>query len=308
MIINHNLGAINAQRMFQINTFSMDRSMEALSSGMRINKARDDAAGLAVSEKMRSQIRGLMQASRNAQDGISFIQTAEGWLGETTAVLQRIRELSVQAANGIYSDSDRMQIQVEVSQLVEEVDRIAKDAEFNTLSPLRGAFAKSPSAEPTPAADPGKESSTMAADSKGGVYIQIGANIDQGITVYVENMSAYALGLRSSEAEATGASKMDVKVDSVKEANLTIAKLDKALTSVSKQRANLGAYQNRLEHSIRGIDNAVENLQASESKIRDTDMGKQMVDFVKDSILSQASGVMLAQANIRPQIVLRLLG
>jgi len=293
MIINHNLSAINASRMLGINTFDMDKSMKSLASGMRINKAADDAAGLAVSEKMRAQIKGLQQASRNAQDGISLIQAAEGYLQETTSVMQRMRELSVQAANGIYTSEDRAQIQVEIDQLVDEVDRVAEHAEFNKLSLLKGGFAKEATAG----------ASTYY--NGGGMPVQIGANMDQNKKVYINNMAASALSLATGTAEAR---KVMVNVASVSTANQSIAMLDKALFTVNKQRTDLGAYQNRLEHAVKGLDNAIENIQAAESQIRDTDMAKAMVEYVKSSILTQASSSMLAQANVRPQSVLRIIG
>jgi flagellin len=298
MIINHNLSAMNAQRMFKVNTFFTDRSMRSLASGMRINRGADDAAGLAVSEKMRAQISGLRMASRNAQDGISLIQTAEGFLQESNDILQRVRELSVQAANGVYTYEDRMQIQVEVNQLVDEVDRIANQAEFNTMKLLSGRFV-------LPNAD------TVAADNPepyyagGGMPIQIGANMDQSERIGIGNMTARALGIAAGGTPEAPESL--ISVSSVSNANQAIGILDNALNIVNKQRADLGAFQNRLEHAVRGIDVAVENTQAAESQIRDTDMAAAMVDFVKNSILSQASVAMLAQTNLRPQMVLSLL-
>jgi flagellin len=272
----------------------MDKSMQKLASGQKINNAADDSAGLAVSEKMRSQIRGLQQASRNAQDGVSLVQTAEGYLQESTSVLQRVRELSIQAANGIYTSEDRQQIQVEVDQLVDEIDRISNHAEFNKLPLLRGAFAKE-----APAGG-------ASAYYGGGLPIHLGSNMDQSEKVYLANMSASALGLASGGNEDTR--NTIIKVTSVSTANQAIEQVDKALFIVNKQRNDLGAMQNRFEHAIRGIDNAAENLQAAESQIRDTNMANTMVDFVKNNILSQATSSMLAQANVRPQIVLRILG
>jgi len=274
---------MNAQRMFKIDSQNMDKSMEKLSSGMRINKGADDAAGLAVSEKMRSQIRGLNQASKNAQDGISFIQTAEGYLAETTDVLQRMRELTIQAANGIYTHEDRMQISVEISQLMSEVDRIASVAQFNTLNMLTGRFA-------------------VKQDNTGGVIFHIGANVDQRIAANLGDMSQKGIGIVDQ-------AKVPLIVVSTQDtANKSIVVVDKALEIVSKQRADLGAYQNRLEHAIKGVDVASQNLQSAESQIRDTDMARQMVDFVKDQVLTQSAGAMLGQANQRSQMVLRLLG
>ncbi len=300
MIINHNLSAINAHRTLSINDRAQQLDIERLSSGLRINRAADDAAGLAVSEKMRSQIRGLNQASRNAQDGISFIQTAEGWLNETTSVLQRIRELAVQAANGIYTFQDRMQIQVEINQLVDEVDRIASTAEFNKLRMLRGAAEKLTAYETS---DVPKDA--LFQPDTGGVWIHIGANMDQRELLSIGNMSAAALGLTTGE-QADRA--MQITFSSADKANQAIAVLDQALFRVNRQRADMGAYQNRLEHVIQGVDIAAENLQAAESQIRDTDMALQMVNFVKDNILTQSATAMLAQANQTKQLVLRLLG
>jgi flagellin len=252
--------------------------MEKLSSGERINKAADDASGLAVSEKMRSQIRGLNQASQNVQHGISFIQTTEGYLQETQDILQRLRELSVQSANGIYTEEDRGQIQVEVVQLVDEVNRVASHAEFNTMKLLDGSFAQGD-------------------DQSGeGMRIQIGANIDQNEQVFVGKMDAEGLAIQ------------DIDLSSAEGANMALSTLDEALKNVSSQRANLGASQNRFEKAIGGIDIAAENIQAAESRIRDADMAKEMVSYSKDQILQQAGTAMLAQANVRTQSVLQLLG
>jgi flagellin len=309
MIINHNLSAVNAHRNLMINSFNNDKNLEALSSGERINRARDDAAGLAVSEKMRSQIRGLHQAGRNAQDAISFVQTAEGHLQETTAALQRIRELSIQAANGIYTPSDRMQIQVEVSQLVSEIERISQQADFNTWRPLNGTFSKEGNLAAVDTTGAGDPNAIAAAGSQtmDGLVVHIGANMDQNTRIHIGDMSARALKLAEAAQEPTPP-KMSISVSTEKDANLTISVIDDALTTVNKQRADLGAYQNRLEMAVKGIDVAAENLQAAESRIRDTDMANQMVDFVRNSILTQSATSMLAQANIRPQLVLRVLG
>lgn len=288
MIINHNLPAINAHRNMGIANLNGDRDLSALSSGLRINKAADDAAGLAVSEKMRSQIRGLNQASRNAQDTISFIQTAEGWLTETTSAIQRVRELSVQAANGIYTNEDRQYINKEIAQLVDEVQRISDQAEFNTWLPLNGTFSSPTATPPT--------------DGEGGLIAHVGANANQNTRVFIGNMSAVALGLKDD------ANNLKVTVSSVVQANQAIIASSEALNRVNELRANLGAYQNRMEMAIQGINIAAENMQAAESRIRDTDMAMSMVDFVKNSILTQSSTSMLAQANLRPQLVLRVLG
>jgi flagellin len=285
MIINHNLSAMFANRSLSVSNDTTAKNMEKLSSGLAINRAGDDASGLAVSEKMRSQIRGLNQASKNAANGISFIQTTEGYLQESQDIIQRLRELSVQAANGVYTNEDRMQIQVEVSQLVDEVDRIASHAQFNGMNLLTGRFAR----------DNGENIVT------GSMWFQIGSNMDQRKRVYIGTMTALALGVRHFGTEGI------VSLESSDGANRTIGILDEALKKVNKQRADLGAYQNRLEHAIKGIDVGAENLQAAESRIRDTDMAAQMVEYTKNRILVQTGSAMLAQANQRTQSVLQLL-
>jgi flagellin len=288
MIINHNMSAIFAQRQLKQNDWAIGKDMESLSSGMRINRAGDDASGLAVSEKMRAQIRGLRRASANASDGISFIQTTEGYLQETQDILQRIRELAVQSSNGIYTDEDRMQIQVEVSQLVDEVNRIASHAQFNGMNMLTGRFAK----------DTGENVIT------GSMWFHIGANMDQREHVYIGTMNAQGLGIQNPRGLPTAAT--FISLSSPDRANMVIGVVDSALAKVSKQRADLGAYQNRMEYAIRGLDIGAENLQASESRIRDADMAQKMVEYVKNQILIQSSTAMLAQANTKPQAVLQL--
>lgn len=318
MIINHNLPAMYAERQFQINSSRMDRGMQRLSSGLRINRGLDDPAGLAVSEKMRSQIRGLQVASRNAQDGVSFLQTAEGWLGETTEILQRMRELAVQSANGLYSREDRQQVQTEIQQLVDEVDRISTQAEYNGVLLLKGGF-RNPEANAEQSAEPASENTAMRrvnpiesgqithhelVNEGGGVALHIGANVDQRERVYVENVSATALGLAENEGEPR-----TLKVDYTTQegANQAIGKIDSALFYVNRQRADLGAYQLRMEMSSRGIDVAAENLQAAESRIRDADMAEEMVDYVRARILTESSASILAQANMKPWLVVRML-
>jgi flagellin len=306
VIINHNVSAMNAHRNLGINNFESDRTMEKLSSGMRVNRGADDAAGLAVSEKMRSQIRGLTVASRNAQDGISFIQTAEGFLQETTSALQRIRELAVQAANGIYTDKDREQIQTEVTQLVQEVQRVADQSEFNKKILFQGDWAgpeqQQDGTTGAPAATAAAAAEAQTGQDGPGVRIHVGANMDQYVRVFVGNMTTDGIGLTN---RADG---YKVGVTSVEDANRSIVVVDEALHTVNRQRTDLGAMQNRLETAMRGIDVATENLQSAESRIRDTDMAKEMIDFVKDNILTQSSVSMLAQANLRPQMILRILG
>jgi flagellin len=285
MVINHNMSAMFANRQLGVTGLSLNKDMEKLSSGMRINRAGDDASGLAVSEKMRAQIRGLNQASQNASNGISFIQTTEGYLQETTDIMQRIRELAVQASNGIYSEEDRMQIQVEISALVSEVDRVASAAQFNGMNMLTGRFAQ-----------PMGENVVTAS-----MWFHIGANMDQRVQVFIGTMSAAALGVRELGSEEK------LSLATPEDANRAIGTIDEALKKINKQRADLGAYQNRLELTVKGLDIGAENLQASESRIRDTDMASQMVEFTKNSVLQQAGTAMLAQANSQSQNVLSLL-
>jgi len=285
MIINHNMSANFAQRVQGNVTGRLQNNIEKLSSGMRINRAGDDASGLAVSEKMRSQIRGLQQASRNAQNGVSFIQTTEGYLQETQDILQRLRELAVQSSNGIYTAEDRMQIQVEVSQLVDEIDRVASHAQFNGMNVLTGRFAQ----------DTGENTVTAS------MYFHIGANMDQRERVYIGTMTADALSMRTGNNEI-------LSLSNPGDSNQSIGIIDAALRTVNKQRADLGAYQNRLEMAITGIDIAAENTAAAESQIRDVDMANEIVDFTKNQILLQSSNAMIAQANTVPQSVLQLLG
>jgi len=282
MIINHNISAMFANRTLNQQVKRVDNNIEKLSSGMRINRAADDASGLAVSEKLRGQIRGLNQANRNIQNGVSFIQTTEAYLSETQDILHRLRELSVQSANGVYTDEDRLQIQVEVSQLVDEINRIASHAQFNGMNMLTGAF-------------------TEGSDRV--MQFQIGANMDQNERVYIGAMTAEALGIQGTQGNNES-----ISISTPDQANRTIGVLDTALRVVSKQRADLGAYQNRFQMASVGIATAAENLQAAESRIRDVDMASEMVDYVKNQILVQSSTAMLAQANTQPQTVLQLLG
>ncbi|OJF76596.1 MAG: flagellin [Treponema sp. CETP13] len=285
MVINHNMSAMFANRTLGVTTSATQKNMEKLSSGERINRAGDDASGLAVSEKMRSQIRGLNQASKNAENGVSFLQTTEGYIQETSDIVQRIRELAVQASNGIYSAEDRMQIQVEVSQLVAEVDRIASQAQFNGLNMLTGRFAR----------QEGENSVTAS------MWLHVGANMDQRTQVFIGTMTASALGLRNVGDETI------MTLDTPDNANRAIGTLDEALTKINKQRADIGAYENRLAKTINGLNNGAENLTAAESTIRDTDMASEMVEMTKNNILSQAGTAMLSQANQSTQGVLSLL-
>jgi flagellin len=268
--------AANTNRQLGITTGNLAKSSEKLSSGYRINRAGDDAAGLSISEKMRGQIRGLDQASTNAQDGISLIQTAEGALNEVQSVLQRMRELTVQAANDTNVTADREAIAAEVHALTSEIDRIASQTEFNTMKLLSGGFA-----------------------DKG---LQVGANLNQTISFTIDEMTASALGVDSA---TVGAVISGATAASAVSALITI--VNDAITSVSKQRSSLGALQNRLEHTIANADNTSENLQAAESRIRDVNMAEEMVKFSKNNILQQAAQSMLSQANQSTQGVLSLL-
>jgi flagellin len=268
MRINHNIAALNTYNKLNSASNAQSKSMEKLSSGLRINRAGDDAAGLAISEKMRGQVRGLDQASRNAQDGISLIQTAEGALNETHDILQRMRELSVQGANDTNTSADRSEIQKEITQLTEEIDRIANTTEFNTQNLVGGAFSG---------------------------RFQIGANASQTITLTIASMGSAGLGVSA------------VGVTNNAAANTSITKIDAAISRVSSERSKLGAMQNRLEHTINNLSASSENLTAAESRIRDVDMAKEMMNQTKNSILGQAAQAMLAQANQQPQGVLQLL-
>jgi flagellin len=285
MIINHNTSAAYASRELTFRQDQIQSNIEKLSSGQRINRAADDASGLAVSEKLRSQIRGLNQAERNIQSAVSFVQTTEGYLQNTQDILHRLRELAVQSANGIYTSEDRMMIQVEVSQLVDEVNRIASHAQFNGLNMLTGRFA----------------SESVTGDV---MQFQVGANMDQNERVFIGTMTAAALGLQGQQ-QGNGD---NISISTPESANQAIGQVDTALRAVSTQRANLGAYQNRFEMAQMGVAIASENLAAAESQIRDVNMAREVVDFVKNQILVQANTAMLAQANNQPQSVLQLLG
>ncbi len=394
MIINHNISAMNANRHFGLNVKEMDRNMESLASGERINRAADDAAGLAVSEKMRAQIRGLNQASRNIQDGASLIQTAEGHLKESNDVLQRIRELCVQAANGTYTNEDRSQINVEIDELVRELNRIHEDAKFNTMRLLDGkslgfnsfGYKSGEKLNEFNGTKYGPDNIALARNvnfnninevnppttGRNGLVVQSGANTDERMFVQIDIFNTYALGITGTpkdnidgtgndltyEKAATQVGKIStnanfawreksfyqpqaVNLDAAMylESEITkpaipegvniellppvvgnrldvttserstesITVVDVALNKVNKQRADLGAFQNRLDLAMQGVDNAAENLQASESRIRDTDMAKEFVEFTKNQILAQSSATMTAQANVRSQIVMRII-
>ena len=271
MVVQHNMSAMNSNRQLGVTTTAQGKVTEKLSSGYKINRAADDAAGLSISEKMRSQIRGLTQASANAQDGVSCVQTAEGALTEVHSMLQRMNELAVKAANGTNTSADRTAIQSEIDQLTTEIDRVADSTQFNTLNLLNGEF---------------------------DTTLQVGAASGQEISIKIDTMNAKALDL--SGLQVDGASGGNAKA--------AITKITAAIAKVSEQRSTLGAIQNRLEHTIANLDNVVENTTAAESAIRDTDMAKTMVEFTKNNILSQAGTSMLAQANQSTQNVLSLLG
>jgi flagellin len=285
MIINHNLSAMFADRSLKVTDVNLTKGMEKLSSGIRINRAGDDASGLAVSEKLRSQIRGLNQASTNASNGISFIQVTEGYLQETQDIVQRIRELAVQAANGIYTAEDRLYIQIEVSALVDEIDRIASHAQFNGMNLLTGRFARVNGMNVVTAS----------------MWFHIGANMDQRTQVFIGTMTAKGLGIMNVGDDSF------ISLEDPDGANKAIGTMDAAIKIINKQRADLGAYQNRLEHAVIGLDIGAENMQASESRIRDTNMANQMVSYTRDQILTQSGTAMLAQANQRAATVLQLL-
>lgn len=278
MRINHNISALNAWKTLSMTDEGMSKSLEKLSSGNRINRAADDAAGLAISEKMRGQVSGLNQAVRNAQDGISLIQTAEGALNETHSVLQRMRELTVQAASTTLVTSDRQKIATELTNLRKELDRIGDTTEFNTKKLLNGTFS-------------GK--------------LQIGANTGQVMSIAIKTMKASALGIRNSLVSALSGASRSLAYSV---ANKYINKIDAAISNVSTERSKLGAYQNRLEHTIANLETASENLTAADSRVRDVDMASEMMTFTKHRILMQAGTAMLAQANQKPQSVLQLLG
>ena len=270
MVVQHNLTAMNTSRQLNGVTGALSKSTEKLSSGYKINRAGDDAAGLSISEKMRSQIRGLNKASSNAQDGISLIQVAEGALNETHSILQRMNELATQAANDTNTSTDRTALQQEVNQLTSEINRIQSTTQFNTMNLLDGTFKNK--------------------------NLQVGSLSGQSIGISISNMNAQSLGVSG------------LKVSSFGQAGDAMSKIQAAIDTVSTQRSKLGALQNRLEHTINNLDTTAENTQSAESRIRDTDMAAEMVQYSKNNILSQAGQSMLAQANQSNQGVLSLLG
>jgi len=280
MRISHNMSAIFANRQMQTVAVRMDKEIEKLASGDAINRAGDDASGLAVSEKMRTQISGLIQAEKNSQNGISFIQVAEGSFQQLSDILQRIRTLSVQSANGIYSDADRTQIQVEVSQLIDEIDRISSSAQFNRMKMLTGRYAKG--------------------SKIGSMFFHVGPNSHQRIRVYISTIGGKALNL----VDEKGAKR---SISTVGKANAMIGYVDLALEKLNRQRADLGAYYNRMENTIKSLQVSYENMMAADSRVRDADMAAEMVSFTRDQILVQTGVAMLAQANFKPKLILKLL-
>lgn len=268
MIINTNMSALIAENNLENTQNNLSADLQHLSSGLRINSAADDAAGLAISEKMQGQINGLNQAQRNAQDGISLIQTAEGAMGQVQNILQRMRELAVQSANDTNTSADRAQIQTEVGQLTSEINRITSTTQFNTQNVINGTFTAK--------------------------HIQVGANIGQALTITIGSMSTSSLGVSG------------ITVSSQTSANAAISTIDKAINTVSTDRANLGAYQNRLQYAINNLSTSSLNITAAQSRIEDVNMASEMSDFTKNQILSQAGTSMLAQANKLNQSVLSL--
>ncbi|TGK78604.1 flagellin [Leptospira noumeaensis] len=278
MIINHNISALVAKRALTNTGRDMDKSMEHLATGMRINRAGDDSLGFAVSEKLRSQIRGLGQAERNTQDGMSFIQVTEGSLDQVNSILQRLRELSVQSSNGIYSNEDRKLVQLEVSQLVEEVERIGTSAEFNKIKPLDGRFSRA---------------------SKNPMTLQVGANGSEKIELYINTMTSSSLKLKTAGNKLT--------LSTPNKASDSLQVLDDAINKVNRLRSDLGAYYNRLDLTLKSLSNNYVNIVSSESQVRDADMATEMVEYSKNQILTKSGVAMLAQANLRPESVVKLL-
>ncbi|WP_367897361.1 flagellin [Leptospira sp. WS58.C1] len=278
MIINHNISALRTNNVLKTVNHELDKTTEKLSTGMRINRAGDDALGFAVSERMRTQIRGLAQAERNVMDGVSFIQVTEGNLEQVNNILQRLRELSIQTSNGIYSDDDRKLVQLEVDQLIEEVDRLGKTAEFNKIRPLSGAYSK---------------------DSKNPIQLHVGPNQNEKLEIFVDAMNAGALQLETNGKKQT--------LSTPASSNTMIGILDNAIQKVNKQRSDLGAYYNRLEITAEGLQANYINMVSAESRVRDADMAEHIVDYTKNQILTKSGVAMLAQANMRPEQVVKLL-
>jgi len=283
MQINHNLPAMQVNRQLRKVYSRYEKSIEKLSTGERINRAGDDATNLAVSEKMRTQIRGLRQAERNAMNGLSFIQTAEGNMGQVNDILQRIRELSVQAANGIYADSDRQQIQVEISQLVDEIDRIGTSAEFNRMKLLTGRYARG--------------------SKLGSIFFHVGPNKDQRIQAFIKTMNGRAFGFYDGNGVKAGKKSLAT----VYQANEMIGTVDNALGKLNRQRADLGAYYNRIETTVDALRSGYENMVAAESRIRDTDMAEELLEFTRDQVQLQSGTAMLAHTNFSARLVVSLI-
>lgn len=278
MIINHNISALRTNNVLKSVNKELDKTMEKLSTGQRINRAGDDALGFAMSEKMRTQIRGLAQAERNVMDGVSFIQVTEGTLEQVNNILQRLRELSIQTSNGIYSNEDRKLVQLEVDQLIEEVDRIGKSAEFNRIKPLSGDHSK---------------------QSNKPIQLQVGPNQNEKLDIFIDSMNATGLQLMANGKKQA--------LSSPASANAMIGILDTAISKVNQQRADLGAYYNRLEITSQGLQSSYVNMVAAESRVRDADMAEQIVDYTRNQILTRSGSAMLAQANMRPDQVVKLL-
>lgn len=278
MIINHNISALRTNNVLKSVNKELDKTMEKLSTGLRINRAGDDALGFAMSEKMRTQIRGLAQAERNVMDGVSFIQVTEGTLEQVNNILQRLRELSIQTSNGIYSNEDRKLVQLEVDQLIEEVDRIGKSAEFNHIKPLSGDHSK---------------------QSNKPIQLQVGPNQNEKLDIFIDSMNATGLQLVANGKKQA--------LSSPASANAMIGILDTAISKVNQQRADLGAYYNRLEITSQGLQSSYVNMVAAESRVRDADMAEQIVDYTRNQILTKSGSAMLAQANMRPDQVVKLL-
>ena len=277
MQINNNLSALYVSRQMGKTHRMLGKSIEKLTTGLRINRPGDDATGLAVSEKMRTQVRGLKQAERNAQTGISFIQVAEGNMAQVNSILQRVRELSVQAANGIYSTADRIQIQVEVSQLVDEVNRLSTQASFNKYKLLNGDLARG--------------------SAKASVFFHVGPNQNQRIRAYISTMNARAFGIDENNKS----------ISSVGNANKMIGTIDSAIDKLNRQRAELGAFYNRMDIAVDSLRTSYENMTAAEASIRDANIAEELVEFTKNQILLQSSTAMMAQANLSSSIVLQLM-
>ncbi|TGK08723.1 flagellin [Leptospira fletcheri] len=278
MIINHNIGALRTNNVLKTVNQDQDKVAEKLSTGMRINRAGDDALGFSVSERMRTQIRGIAQAERNVMDGVSFIQVTEGNLEQVNNILQRLRELSIQTSNGIYSDEDRKLVQLEVDQLIDEVDRLGKSAEFNKIRPLSGNYSK---------------------ESKNPIQLHVGPNQNERLEIFVDAMNAAALQLENNGKKQT--------LSTPASSNSMIGILDNAIQRVNKQRSDLGAYYNRLEITAEGLQANYINMVAAESRVRDADMAEHIVEFTKNQILTKSGVAMLAQANMRPEQVVKLL-